>query len=663
MNHYIFLAIGIFVFSSLASLGQVESPEFGEFSPEEKAISSWNQEEDLSAIITFEKGELEFEHIENSWYTLLELRRRVKVIDPSDEDVTQASIILYRSGQMIEELLNIEASTFVPEGDGYREVKVAEALIFKEQINENYTRVKFVYPNVKEGAFLELKYTMRSPRIVNIPNWQFQSEYPCLHSEYQVKFVPFFEYVYETQGISEFDFFEAEELEGKRDLGKSSFGYAGSYGVEFKEVRYTFALDNIDPFKDEGFITSPSDYIQKISFQLSKVHRTDGTERDFISTWAELNEALLDSEYFGKYLKVSQKLSKRILEEIDLENKSDLEIIQAISDHMKSTFTWNGRKRKYADKTAKDVYKDREGNSAELNLLAISLIREADIECTPIILSTRSHGKLRPNYPFDNRTNYVIGMANAGAPILIDVTDRFLAFDKVPIDCINERALAVDFGGDVNWIGINLSRPSVSNTVLAIDIDEDRVMNIQLSGQYASYAGYNLRTTYRDEIDEIRKGYEDHLGEIDSLVTYNYDTPHKPYIVNLLSTKKGSFAGEYIFLNPFLDFGWNENPFESDERTYPVDFIYPVDKTIRVSIGVPENYVLTETPEDFIIDDDLVFAQFKYDAMGSGVIAQARYYFKKSIYSVEEYAKLKKHSEDLVQAFSNKVVFEKAVKE
>ncbi len=660
MRQYI-LALAVALAATASA--QMEAPEFGVFSPEEKAISTWNQEEDLKAIVTYDKGVLEFEHIENSWYTLLERRKRVKVLNPFDEDVSQVSIILYRSGQMIEELLSIEASTFVPEGDGFREVKVAESLVFKEQINENLTRIKFVHPNVQKDAFLELTYKIRSPYIINIPNWEFQSEYPCLHSEYQVKFVPFFEYVYEAQGMTEFDFFEAEEMDKLRDLGKSSFGYAGSYGVEFKEVQYTFAMNNVDPFVDEGFITSPSDYIQKISFQLSKIHRTDGSERDFISTWPELNEAMLDSENFGKFLKVSQKLSKKLLAEIDIENKSDLEKIQAISELMKATFTWNGKKRKYADKTAKDVYNDREGNSAELNMFAISMIREADIECTPIILSTRSHGKLRPDYPFDNRTNYVIGMAKAGGPVLVDVTDKMLAFDKIPTDCINERALAVDFGGDENWIGINLSRPSVSNTNLAIDIDDEKTFNIQLSGQYASYAGYDLRTKFRDDPDQIKRGYEDRLGEIDSVMTYHYDSPHKPYIVNLLSTKKGNFAGDYIFLNPFLDFGWNENPFEQETRNYPVDFVYPVDKTIRVSVGAPDNYVLSETPENFIIDDDLVFAQFEYNPMGKGVIAQARYYFKKSIYSIEEYGTLKKHSEDLVKAFTSKIVFEKAAEE
>src|ERR1700690_3028129 len=56
----------------------------------------------------------------------------------------------------------------------------------------------------------------------------------------------------------------------------------------------------------------------------------------------------------------------------------------------------------------KEVFKKREGNVAEINLLLIAMLRKAEIKADPVILSTRDNGIADPSYPLLAEYNYVI---------------------------------------------------------------------------------------------------------------------------------------------------------------------------------------------------------------------------------------------------------------
>ncbi|MCP4882810.1 MAG: hypothetical protein GY908_03380 [Flavobacteriales bacterium] len=51
-----------------------------------------------------------------------------------------------------------------------------------------------------------------------------------------------------------------------------------------------------------------------------------------------------------------------------------------------------------------------------------------------------------------------------------------------------------------------------------------------------------------------------------------------------------------IYLNAFL-YQYNNNPFQLEERTYPVNFGYKIDNITKTSIELPPDYKIKNLPE------------------------------------------------------------------
>lgn len=52
-----------------------------------------------------------------------------------------------------------------------------------------------------------------------------------------------------------------------------------------------------------------------------------------------------------------------------------------------------------------------------------------------------------------------------------------------------------------------------------------------------------------------------------------------------------------LYINPLLFFTKTVNPFKSEERNFPVDFVSPWEETNRITITLPEGYQVASLPE------------------------------------------------------------------
>ena len=104
-----------------------------------------------------------------------------------------------------EELVTLKAVTYNLENGKVVETKLeTKSAVFKDKINKNLVVKKFTFPNIKEGSIIEYEYKLNSDFIFNLQPWDFQGEYPCLWSEYNVSLPEFYYYVTLTQGYQPF---------------------------------------------------------------------------------------------------------------------------------------------------------------------------------------------------------------------------------------------------------------------------------------------------------------------------------------------------------------------------------------------------------------------------------------------------------------------------
>jgi len=640
---------------------------FGKISQEEIEMKSYEKDKEAKAVILYDKGQSIFFDTDNGYDIRFTRHKRIKIFDKSESQHAEVSIPYYVDGyDKTETIKSIEAITYNTEGGRLTQKQLSPSTVYDEQINERWHNKKFVFPDVQDGAILEYRYVLETPFHFNLPDWTFQDKIPTVYSEYQVSMIPFYEYVFFVQGISKFDYQNSVVTKEKRTWGNMTKAYGQNVGsgVEFQDYVHTYVLKDIPAFKDESYISSINDYIIKMDFQLAKFHNPRGGTSDIISTWPELNGSLLKHEKFGKYLKSSSKIAKNILlEKLSLESKNEQEKAKKIIEYVKNNFEWNGYRGKYASQSAKDFFNKKSGNDADINLFMIALLSEAEIDTKPLILSTRNHGKIPNDYPFNHFTNYVIAFVNTDSPFLADGTEELLPYNKLPIRCYNEKGLIVEKTDKSRWISLDNSIFSIEKSTIRMNLDTvsmDIIANVSI--QNTEYESYSARNRFKDDTLKIKKYYTDKIGDIRISKTIGYDRIELPYSMHFETRYETEILGDNVVIKPFLNLPLSINDLTQKKRTYPVDFIYPWEDIFESTLEIPSNFSITKIPDGYKLDNDLAEINLNYSLDSKKLIVKGNYKFKKPTYVANEYSRIKYYLDQVVKEFNKPIVLEKIAK-
>jgi len=639
--------------------------EFGKISQEEIEMKSYEKDKQAKAVILYDKGNSIFFDTDNGYNIRFTRHRRIKIFDKSKSQNAEVSIPYYVDGNGKTETINsIEAITYNTRDGKLTQKFLDPSTVYEERINERLYNKKFIFPDVQDGAILEYRYVLETPFHFNLPDWTFQDMNPTVYSEYQVSMIPFYEYVFLVQGISRFDYQNSTVAKEKRTWGNVNLLYGKNVGsgIEFQDYVHTYVLKDVPAFNDESYLSSINDYIIKMDFQLAKFHNPNGGNFDIISTWSALNESLLKHEKFGKYLKSASKIAKQILtEELILGNKDNRQKVKTIIDYTKSSFEWNGNNSKYASQSAKEFFEKKKGNAADINLFMIAILNEADIDAKPLILSTRNHGKIPSDYPFDHFTNYVIALINTDLPMLADGTEVLLPYDKLPTRCNNEIGLVVEKEDTPRWISLVNNILSIESSTIRMRLDSlNRDAIAQVYIQSTEYESFIARNRFKNDSLKIKEFYSNKVGDIRKSLTIGYESTNSPYSMNFESRYETEKLGDKVVIKPFLNLPLSENSLIQKNRTYPVDFIYPWENKFETIMEIPSDFRVSELPEEYNLENELAEINLNYSLDGSILTVKGNYMFKKSIYVANEYSRIKFYLDQIVKYFNQPIVLEKS---
>lgn len=634
---------------------QEYSKKWGKISQKEVDLKVYEKDPDAKAVVLYDIGESVFIDTEHGYDIQFTRTKRIKILNNSAIEQAEIKLPYYVDGYGKTEIYReIEAISYNIENGKLVKTPLDEAHIYEEIINENWRSKNFVVPNVKEGTIIEYKSVLETPFHFNLPDWIFQDVIPTIHSKYIVKMIPFYEYVFIVQGTNHFDYQNSEVEES----------FARRYaGIEFQNYVHTYVLENIPAFKDEAYMTSIKDYLIKMDFQLAKINRPTGASTDIISTWEELNRSLNKHFNFGKYIKKSTKFAEKILdEELDLANLDDENKAKKIIDYVKKAYSWSGYNAKYASKTPKELSNQKTGNAADINLFLIALLQTARIDVEPVILSTRGHGKIDMKYPFSHFFNYVIPMVKIDGHIFFtDGTNPFLAYNRIPPRCINEKGLIVN-DQEIKWANLSTNIKSVDNRSIELNIDANTLLaHAKVTNHSTEFEALNYKKKYNDDTSKIKNQLlENGFEKVSKIRTLNFKTSHTPYIVAYEGKTKIESIDSKLIISPFLNFPIKENRLTQKNRSFPVDFTYPNSETFKSIIYIPENYQVADLPPRFEMKNGLADIMLTYSIKENIVTVEGEYYFKKSIYQPNEYARIKSYLNAIVQKFNAQLVLVKS---
>lgn len=657
------LLLTLSLLTGVQALSQKKEIEFGKVTNQELEMTGYDKDEEAKAVVLYDKGKSIFFDTEKGYDIRFTRHKRIKIFDKSESQHAEVSIPYFVDGYGKTEIVkSIEAITHNYENGRLVQKKLDPSTVYEEQINERWFNKKFVFPDVQNGSVLEFRYVLETPFHFNLPDWTFQDKIPTMYSEYEASMIPFYEYVFRVQGISKFDHQTSIVSKVDRTWGNVAKVYGSNVGrgVEFQDYVHTYVLKDIPAFKDESYISSLNDYIIKMDFQLAKFHSPTGNTSEIISTWPELNEALLKHDDFGKYLKKSSRQAKKILkEELNLSGLEETDKAVKIIEYVKSNFEWNGNNSKYASRSVNEFLKERVGNAADINLFLVALLQEAGIEAEPVILSSRNNGKLHMAYPFDHYTNYVIALVKTPTSFLADATEDLLPFNMLPPRCFNETGLVVTGADEPQWIKLEYNRPSMEKQVITLTLDSLTLdTETMVSVQSTEYDSYLNRSKFGDDTLKIKEYFTEKIGDIEIVRTQGYDNKSSSYSMNFKGKSETEKINKNIVVKPFLNLPISTNHLKQKVRSYPVDFVYPWEEQFESILRLPEGYVVPVLPRPYKLDNELAEINLDYSYSDGTVVAKGNYKFKKPVYAANEYSRVKYYLDEIVKHFNQPVVVE-----
>ncbi|WBX76254.1 DUF3857 domain-containing protein [Tenacibaculum ovolyticum] len=623
------------------------------------------------AAYLLKKRKTYFEFSASDGFTVVtKYHERIKIYTKEGFKYATKQIRYYKpeSGDQ-EKVKSIKAYTFSIEDGKIIKQKLSKKDIFNEQISKFTSQKKLTLPNIKKGTVIDIEYTLTSP-YYDIETLNFQYSIPVKQLNYKIEVPEYFVFNKRSKG-----YYSITPKKSKKNkvitLNSKSRTGRRTTRTNFysSKVNYFSNIDlysgnNIPAIKeDEPFVFNISNYRGGIKYELSMTDflKTGGRTKYYSTTWENVCKTIYKSSNFGSQLDKSSYY-KEDLSILLKPTKNDSEKIAAILNYVKSNVKWNEYIGKFTDKGVKKAYKEKSGNTAEINLMLTSMLRFAGINANPVLVSTKNNGI--PLFPTRKGYNYVISKVNFsdGKYILLDATEKYSLPNILPYKVLNWYGREILKNGTsktVNLIPLNHTK---ENNTLYLSVDEtgtaEGVLRKSFTGHSALF--YRKKNNIKKEEDIITSLEEQYNVEIEDFKILNKEELSKP-ILQTLKFTGDDFIEEInnkLYFSPLFFLAKKENPFKSKERNFPVDYVMPWKDTFSVVVTIPENYTVESLPENLAIGLPENAGVFKYQITfaGNKVKLSAVLQINTSIITPEHYTVLKEFYSQLVKKQTEKIV-------
>ena len=668
-------AIVLFLLSSLWSLktlGDNALPDckMGKFSPEDLKMKTYEPDTNAAAIILANQAEAS---VNDEGGVQIDCFERIKVIHKNNYSLDFEVPVGSKDG-----LTGLKVVTYNFENGAVIPTDIDKKNVFVETVDANHFVQKFSPSDVKDGSIIEVKYTTFTG---HIPTWYFEDDIPVKYSDFTVSFPDYFYYKIAMYG--DVSFTQLDQVISKVPAFENVSGpkaYLLKDDIQntqgnYQEKRYRYIAVNIPAFKTEPFMKCPNDYQSRVRYELTSYTPPGGFEHDFNTTWEEVAQNLYDSPDFGDQLKSGNAMDE-IVNKICGSTKDPGEKLNRIFAYVKTELSWNGIKTLYAGKSAHDLLKDKEGNSADINLFLISLLRSAGINASPLVLRTTEFGPLNLLDPGIQNLNYVVAAAKMDSDlILLDATSPYNAVGQLPLECLNGKGLILE---DLGWYSGNHSikteevdlSPRVPSKKIAtydLTIDDEGNLVGRMDEKYCDYYALAFRQSFKTakSKDEFAKDMEKlNTGlEIDSLSMQDLDSTDQPvkaaYKISIRD--KAQQIGNLIAIPSSMFETEDESDYRLENRKYPVEYMFPYEKDYVIKVSLPDGYAIDSLPQPIIYSLPNDAGKFSYNvsSLGSSVLIVGRLTMFQTLFMPNDYADLRAFFNHVIQKQSEMILVKK----
>ena len=625
---------GLAIFLSF-HISHAQSFKFGDVS-EEELIETYNGKfPDANATILYRKQFVYFENtLNNKTIQKTEIFERIKIYNRKGFDQAAKFISFYND----EKIRDLQAFTY-----NLVDNEISRSSFKKDSIVEivNNSRIntsKYILPDLNEGCVIEFKYILETDCCFasNIP---LQMDVPIKKLDVRLRIpdsLNFATIFNPNSSITP----KVERSKRVRDESTLSVGPRQS-GVSENMIIITH--EDIPGIKDEPFSNIES-YRAKLSLLPEQLELDEEIVLD--ASWDEIAGTINNTSGYNSSSELYD-LFEDDLKTVLNGTENDIEKAAILYNYIKLKMKWNGLEGYVPNLGISKSYSSGIGNTADINLTLLSLLRYTGLKAYPVLINTLNNGF--PQTPSKNAFNYIICAVKINnSYTFFDASDNFTSPNVLPLKVLTNKGLLIKEEGTSQWIDLVPKKPSTKKVSVNIRLNSDLTMTGNVKSQYSDYQAENYRNqihtlSERELINGIKK---DNIG----LKIYNFKSKSESDLENTINQSYDFIGngeirkkGNKLYFSPLIFLETKGNPFNEDTRNYPIDFKFPIENEYQINVAIPQGYVVEYLPKNDIIHFNDNDGEFTYLTRKVGNMLQFIMTLKlnKTLVLPEEYQKIK----------------------
>ena len=633
--------------------------EYGKFVGDDLNLKNTVLDSNANAMVIREFGTAAIRSDDAAGRMVVDFQYHVKIKIFNKNGFGSGNIVIPRRiyNDNEDEIKELKATTMAFTNGKVVTTQLDKKNVFTEKRNKYTVLTKFTMPNLTEGCVIEYSYRLSIPAIFNFKSWDFQSNLPKLHSEYVAVIPALYNYNASLRGARKLTSSNAE-------LQKECLR-VGGYNADCSKM--TYIMKDIPAFVEEDYMTSPDNFRSAIYYELSDYHSWNGGKVNVTKSWKNVDYELTSDKSFGAQMK-RKDVFKNIMPELLKNTTDELSKAKVVYDYIKKNIKRNGFIGIYSETNIKTALETHTGNTGDINLALIAALSAANLDVDALILSTRSNGTVNTLYPVITDFNYVVAKVNIGnESYLLDATEPLMPFGLLPLHCINGKGRVISLKKASDWYDINSSQKDITKYTLNAELTKDGIIKGQLTTHTYGYSALmkRMRIKAANSPEEYVEKLDEQMPRT-SIVEHtisNLDSLDNPLIENYTVEMKGydQVNKDQLFFNQFFINRTEKNPFNLNERTYPVDFGSIREERVTIFLKLPYAYAITDKPKDVVFSLENNGGKYMSTATleDNTFVSQQLLQLSKPVYDPEEYLSLKEFYGRLIQLQKTDVVFKK----
>jgi hypothetical protein len=588
--------------------------KFGKVSEEELKEKFYPLDSSANAAVLYKKRHTFFQYSQGQGFSVVtEIHERIKIYNKEGVDWATKRIEYYNpSANRSEKVTNINAKTFVFEDGEIKEYKLKNNQIFNEENNKYWAEKKFTMPNIVDGCIVEWEYRLSSP-YNGINKVEMQFAIPVKKFECSIEIPEYYKFnirqigsvkINSTKSVKSGSISLTQKYRAEMKLKSQVYTSFSNHKINFLTDVYKIENDNIPALLEEPYVNNIDNYRTSQHFELSSIKWPNEPIEYFSKSWEDVAKTIFKEEDFGGELRKTSYFEKEI-DEVIRNNSDPSKLIVSIFEFVKQKVKWNDYRGMFSDNGVKKAYETGSGNTADINLMLVAMLRHARLNADPLILSTRDHGI--PLFPTIRGFNYVIAAVELdGSLILLDATEKNSTPNVLPLRDLNFQGRIIRKDGSSELVDLTPKQSAITSSICSLEIDEMGEISGGIRKTYLNFHATSYRDKYGKMDDEkiiAKLEEENDKYEISEFKLSNKSEIYKPIIESykFISENSVDMIGGKIYFNPLFDAAITENPFKLEQREFPIDFGTPINYKQRVSIKIPQEYSVESIPNDLAI--------------------------------------------------------------